>query len=418
MPCDFVVVGGGIAGIAVAELLQRSGREVVVIERNARLCVESSAAQQGWFHSGALYAALPNRKYLKLGMENLANLTHFYAGFPGMNLLSSGERTVPSGNRQWFQDSTFFYVYADSSTADLSFSQQCYWPMAKAMARRSLRKNFGATDLALLPATLLESKNASDILSSRDRTMDTYAIAQDLVNSFMSRGGRVVLNSEVISIERNLVHHRGGKEKANFIIVSSGDSIPNLCKQMVSTIQSPILVLDRALAAFNFVNMHPQREKTFNHVLHEVGGEQYSVIANAQYFRDKPDLAKLHRSLLVSTNKQFGKSLTKESSAIFLGKKTEISTAWWSPRNYRPVVADTEHSTIALPGKFSFCFTLAIDVCRHFGIEPEKETALTEAYHGIPIQAPEHATRFRKLRGHGVVHGALAKDVSQVRKIQ
>lgn len=171
MSFDFVVIGGGIAGIAVAELLQRSGREVLLIEKSDRLCVESSAAQQGWFHSGALYAALPNRNYLRLGIENLANLNRFYASFPGMNLLPSGDITQPSANRHWFHDSTFFYLYANSRDDDLSWFQQCYWPAAKTIARRSLRKSFGVRDLPL-PVGQLQHTNADIILSSHDRTMD------------------------------------------------------------------------------------------------------------------------------------------------------------------------------------------------------------------------------------------------------
>jgi glycerol-3-phosphate dehydrogenase len=53
---DLAVVGGGIAGLAITEIFARSGRSVVLIERNDCLCGEASAAHHGWFHFGSLYS--------------------------------------------------------------------------------------------------------------------------------------------------------------------------------------------------------------------------------------------------------------------------------------------------------------------------------------------------------------------------
>ena len=50
---DIVVVGAGIAGLASAELLARSGRKVLLVERNRHLCGESSGAHHEWFHFGS-----------------------------------------------------------------------------------------------------------------------------------------------------------------------------------------------------------------------------------------------------------------------------------------------------------------------------------------------------------------------------
>ena len=58
-----VNTGGGIAGLAIAELLQRSGASVVLIEKNKTLCSEASGEQQGWFSYGrSLYS--PSRPVL------------------------------------------------------------------------------------------------------------------------------------------------------------------------------------------------------------------------------------------------------------------------------------------------------------------------------------------------------------------
>ena len=49
---DLIVVGGGIAGLASAEIFSRSGWNVLLIEKESLLCQEASANQHGWFHFG------------------------------------------------------------------------------------------------------------------------------------------------------------------------------------------------------------------------------------------------------------------------------------------------------------------------------------------------------------------------------
>lgn len=53
--CDVVVIGGGIVGLAIAREFGRRGREVLVLERNARIADEISARNSGVIHSGIYY---------------------------------------------------------------------------------------------------------------------------------------------------------------------------------------------------------------------------------------------------------------------------------------------------------------------------------------------------------------------------
>src|SRR4030095_17232371 len=82
---DFAVVGGGIAGLAIAELLQRSGASVVLIEKNKTLCSEASGEQQGGFHTGALYTALPDQFFFRAMVGNLHDLIDYYRVYPNKN---------------------------------------------------------------------------------------------------------------------------------------------------------------------------------------------------------------------------------------------------------------------------------------------------------------------------------------------
>ena len=53
---DWIVVGGGISGISVAEILCREKKSVLLIEKNDLLASETTKEFHEWVHSGALYS--------------------------------------------------------------------------------------------------------------------------------------------------------------------------------------------------------------------------------------------------------------------------------------------------------------------------------------------------------------------------
>ena len=53
---DWIVIGGGISGISIAEILSRDGKRVMLIEKNKTLSSETSKVFHEWLHSGSLYS--------------------------------------------------------------------------------------------------------------------------------------------------------------------------------------------------------------------------------------------------------------------------------------------------------------------------------------------------------------------------
>ncbi len=108
---DWIVVGGGVSGIAVSEILCRGGDSVLLIEKNEKLASETSKVFHEWLHSGSLYSLAPDRlltlRYL-LGATD--DLFEYYDTFPRMNLKPTESGTSIDG-AGWFNDEHIEYRY-------------------------------------------------------------------------------------------------------------------------------------------------------------------------------------------------------------------------------------------------------------------------------------------------------------------
>jgi len=58
---DWIIVGGGISGISIAEILCREGKSVLLLEKNVFPSSETIKVFHEWVHSGALYTLLPDK---------------------------------------------------------------------------------------------------------------------------------------------------------------------------------------------------------------------------------------------------------------------------------------------------------------------------------------------------------------------
>ena len=83
---DYTIIGGGIAGVAIAEVLSRNSNKVILIEIEKKLMSKSSSDQHGWFHIGSLYAFLENKNYLKELIKNIKELITYYSHFSNLNV--------------------------------------------------------------------------------------------------------------------------------------------------------------------------------------------------------------------------------------------------------------------------------------------------------------------------------------------
>ena len=58
---DWLIVGGGVAGLSLAEILTREGHSVVLIEKNNTLGSETTKEFHEWVHTGSLYTLVGDK---------------------------------------------------------------------------------------------------------------------------------------------------------------------------------------------------------------------------------------------------------------------------------------------------------------------------------------------------------------------
>ena len=75
---EWIIVGGGIAGISISEILTRQGHSVALVEKNTKLASGATKEFHEWIHTGSLYTLVKDQmKTLKYILGSLDDLLEF-----------------------------------------------------------------------------------------------------------------------------------------------------------------------------------------------------------------------------------------------------------------------------------------------------------------------------------------------------
>ena len=110
---DWIVVGGGISGISLAEILSREGKSTLLLEKNSKLASETSKVFHEWLHTGALYTLIPDRLVmLHFILGAIDDLIEFYSHYERMNLIPTvaGLR-IDKKQIGWFNNNYIHFKY-------------------------------------------------------------------------------------------------------------------------------------------------------------------------------------------------------------------------------------------------------------------------------------------------------------------
>lgn len=252
---DWIIVGGGAAGISIAEMLSRMGNKILLLEKNEELAAETSKVFHEWLHTGSLYTLVPdNLKTTRYLLGAIDDLFEYYSGFERMNLLGSMNGLGVNSNG-WFNNENIYYRYRSRP-----FNPA--WGLAVARARWLineidqhdwLRRRAGSIhdgfrfNLKQILRNYSSQKSGFLTVKSPDVTMNSRVLLTDLLNVFEHSGNKILTNCNVSSFEDNgsFVELKSnlGKFRAKRAVFCCADGISKFTKAQVKKSYAPMFVV-------------------------------------------------------------------------------------------------------------------------------------------------------------------------------
>jgi|SRR6266850_2607921 len=268
---DVVIVGGGIAGIAIAEFRSRKHPlSIKVLEQATQLGTGASGKLEGWFHTGGLYSGLDDGQTFMNCLNAIEDLiTHYTSHFPDRCNLTCAPRysglcgpAVVPREDGWFNDAPVFYIHPTLASPEVQLShfkndavlleiqrQRVLGRMEAAFGRQhnwfpedscqaptyAQIERYRGTHCSLMETSgLLDDvcrrfeksfglpPSSFDILKSADVTLNAATILRDLVASALANG---VEFETGVTIE-NLVLDRFGTMCINSLLCRGQRQMP------------------------------------------------------------------------------------------------------------------------------------------------------------------------------------------------
>lgn len=129
---DVVVVGGGIAGIAITEFLSRhSNLTIKVLEKSLKLGNLASGKLEGWFHTGALYSGQDDAQtFINCvnGVEDIINLySPYFLENCNINLTEKSSNfyspSIIPNPQGWFNNQPVHIIHPQADAPEISSSR-------------------------------------------------------------------------------------------------------------------------------------------------------------------------------------------------------------------------------------------------------------------------------------------------------
>ncbi len=213
---EVVIVGAGVIGLAVAHALAARGREVLVLERNAAVGLETSARNSGVIHAGIYYP--PRSLRARLCVEGKRRLYRFCED-NGVAASRCGKLLVATGENEVDRLEALVANAAANGVDDLV--------MLTAAQARELEPDITCVAACLSPSTGI---------------VDTHGLVTALHGNLQARHGQVVCDTGVNGVDRVDSHFRvrfasggePGELTCERLVIAAGHGATALVEPMLS----------------------------------------------------------------------------------------------------------------------------------------------------------------------------------------
>jgi len=376
---DWIIVGGGIAGISLCEILTREGHSVALIEKNNKLASETTREFHEWFHTGSLYTLLKDKmETLKYVLGSLDDLLEFYSSFSKMNLKPSenGLKIIET-EKGWFNENyiNFKYrlknrkfiipwIYAISRSITLIDRIRRHdWLRRRAGIVESLTAKYNIHIFKNLINIILSNKKFLKIKTT-DFTTNSRYLLSDMITTAANNGLEIFTNNELIEIknlnENVVANCNNGTFQAKNMAVCLGAGIEKFSDFKIKKSFAPIAVVKNIKPnSDSFVELDCFKKKCINII---TKSKSYGLIGGISL--NQEDEVEKYFDFMIGEHKKQNPEI--EVVKKYVGIKNEVSLNNEN-RNYLfhiNLVSKYKNVWSVIPGKFSLAFSLAPEFYR------------------------------------------------------
>ena len=376
---DWIIVGGGIAGISLSEILTREGHSVALIEKKNKLASATTREFHEWFHTGSLYTLLKDdMKTLKYVLGSLDDLLEFYSSFPKMNLQPTDKGLkITDDDKGWFSPNYINFKYRLKS-------RKLILPWLFAIARSIalidgirkhdwLRRRAGILESVTAKYYLPIIKNLFEIITNSNKfykvettdfTTNSRYLLADMIATAKKNGLEIFTKNELLEIKNSndnvIANCSNGNFQAKNMAVCLGGEIEKFSDLKINKSYAPIAVVKNIKTdTKSFVELDYFKKNCINIV---TKGKSFGLIGGISL--SKSDEVEKYFDFMINEHKKLNPEI--EVLEKYVGIKNEIFQKKEN-RNYLfHINPSKKYKNVwyVIPGKFTLAFSMAPEFYR------------------------------------------------------
>lgn len=376
---DWIIVGGGIAGISLSEILTREGHSVALIEKKNKLASVTTREFHEWFHTGSLYTLLKDdMKTLKYILGSLDDLLEFYSSFAQMNLqpTESGLKIIKA-DKGWFNPNyinfkyrlknrklilPWLYIIARSVSL-IDGIKKHDWLRRRAGIFESVTAEYYLQIIKNFFKTVTNSENFFEIKTA-DFTTNSRYLLRDMIATASKNGLEIFTNNELLEIKSqdNVItaNCSNGNFQSKNMVICLGGEIEKFSDLKIKKSYAPIAVVKNITAGTkSFVELDIFKKNCINIV---TKGKSFGLIGGISLSK-KSEVQK-YFDFMINEHKKLNPEI--QVLEKYIGVKNEISQKKEN-RNYLfHINPSKEYKNVwsVIPGKFTLAFSMAPEFYR------------------------------------------------------
>jgi len=376
---DWIIVGGGIAGISLCEILTREGYSVALIEKNDKLASETTREFHEWVHTGSLYTLVKDKMMtLKYVLGSLDDLLEFYSSFSKMNLkpTESGLKILEV-EKGWFNSNYINFKYRlknrkfiipwiysiSRSMALIEGIRNHDWLRRRAGILESVTSKYYVPILRNFLKIFL-NKNKFLKIKTTDFTTNSRYLLGDMIATAVNNGLEIFTNNELVEIKNVNKEVQAICKNETFqaknIAVCLGSGIEKFSNFKIKKTFAPIAVVKNIKAnEESFVELDCFKKNCINII---TKNKSYGLIGGISLNQEKE--IESYFNFMINEHKKQNPEIHVVKK--YVGTKNEVSVNNEN-RNYLfhiNKVSKYNNVWSVIPGKFTLAFSLAPEFYR------------------------------------------------------